>query len=84
MSSATLPLSMINPGQQAQLIEVCGGQVLHKRRSDLGLSVGTQVQVVQADAGGPLLLAFKSDARLALGRGAAQTIMVKVKVQECR
>lgn len=82
MSSATLPLSMINPGEQAELIEVCGGHALHKRLSDLGLSVGTQVQVVQGDTGGPLILAFKNDARLALGRGVAQKIMVKVKVQE--
>lgn len=82
MSRATLPLSMINPGEQAKLIEVCGGHALHKRLSDLSLSVGTGVQVAQGDAGGPLILAFKNDPHLALGRGVAQTIMVKVELQE--
>ena len=72
----SLPLSMVSPGEKARLMEIRGGHALHKRLSDLGLTVGIVVRVVQGDPSGAMLLAFKDDARLALGRGVAQQIVV--------
>ena len=72
-----MPLSMASPGKEVKLIAIRGGQRVRKRLADLGLTPGTVLRVVQADAWGPLIVAFKDDARLALGRGMAHKIMVE-------
>ncbi len=77
-TQASLPLSMLSPGEKACLIDIRGGQTLHKRLADLGLTIGDMVRVVQSDPSGPLILAIKGDTRLALGRGVAQQIVVRL------
>lgn len=72
-----MPLTMASPGEDIKLIAINGGQRIRKRLADLGLTPGTVLRVVQADAWGPLIVAFKDDARLALGRGMAHKIMVE-------
>ena len=72
-----MPLTMAKPGEDIKLIAIHGGQRIRKRLADLGLTPGTILRVVQADARGPLIVAFKDDARLALGRGMAHKIMVE-------
>ena len=72
-----MPLTIAPPGEDIKLIAIRGGQRIRKRLADLGLTPGTVLRVVQADAGGPLIVAFKDDARLALGRGMAHKIMVE-------
>ena len=72
----SFPLSMVSPGETACLMGIRGGHALNKRLADLGLTVGVVVRVVQGDPSGPMILAFKDDARLALGRGVAQQIVV--------
>jgi len=77
-SRQTLPLSMLGLGEKACLVEIRGGQALHKRLADLGLTVGDVMHIVQGDPAGPLIVAIKNDTRLALGRGVAQQIIVQV------
>lgn len=72
-----MPLTMASPGEDIKLIAIHGGQRIRKRLADLGLTPGTILRVVQADSRGPLIVAFKDDARLALGRGMAHKIMVE-------
>ena len=72
-----LPLTMTSPGESVQLVAIQGGRRLRKRLADLGLTPGTTVRVVQANPMGPLIVAFKDDVRLALGRGMAHKIQVK-------
>jgi len=72
-----MPLTMATPGEDVKLIAINGGQRVRKRLADLGLTPGTTLRVVQADAWGPLIVAFKGDARLALGRGIAHKMMVE-------
>lgn len=72
-----MPLTMATPGEDVKLVAIRGGQRVRKRLADLGLTPGTVLQVVQADAWGPLIVAFKDDARLALGRGMAHKMMVE-------
>lgn len=72
-----MPLTMATPGEDVKLVAIRGGQRVRKRLADLGLTPGTVLQVVQADAWGPLIVAFKGDARLALGRGMAHKMMVE-------
>jgi Fe2+ transport system protein FeoA len=74
--SSAMPLSMITPGQTVELIQIREGKRLRKRLADLGLNVGLDVRVVQNCFRGPLILAVKEDARLAIGRGMAHQILV--------
>jgi Fe2+ transport system protein FeoA len=71
-----LPLNMAAPGDTVEVVEIQGGRRLRKRLADLGLNIGVSLRIVQGDSRGPMLLAFKEDARLAVGRGIACKIMV--------
>ena len=72
-----IPLNKVSPGDIVELMEIHGGRRLRKRLADLGLNIGVSVHVLQAARlGGPILLAFKDDARLAIGQGIASRILV--------
>ena len=73
-----MPLTMVTPGERVRMVAIRGGHTVRKRLADLGLTPGTVLQIVQADGRGPLIIAFKNDARLALGRGMAHKIQVEV------
>ena len=72
-----MPLTMVSPNEAVKLVAINGGRTVRQRLADLGLTPGTTLRVVQADAWGPLIVAFKDDARLALGRGMAHKIQVE-------
>lgn len=76
---ALIPLSMLACGDRAQLMDVRSCLSLQKRLADLGLNTGVTVRVVQSDPTGPMILAFRDDARLAIGRGVAQKILVQIE-----
>ncbi len=73
-TNGTLPLAMISPGQTVKLVEILTGRKIKHRLTELGLTPGVELQVMQ-DQGGPLLLSVYNS-RLALGRGRAHKIMV--------
>jgi ferrous iron transport protein A len=70
-------LTMVSPGEDVKLVAIRGGQRVRKRLADLGLTPGTVLRVAQTNAHGPLIVAFKDDARLAIGRGMAHKIEVE-------
>lgn len=72
-----MPLSMVNPGESVRLVRIRGGHHVRRRLAEMGLTPGTVLRVVQGEAFGPLIVAFKDDARLALGRGMAHKIEVE-------
>lgn len=72
-----MPLTMVSPNEDVKLVAIHGGQRIRQRLADLGLTPGTTLRVVQADSWGPLIVALKDDARLALGRGMAHKIEVE-------
>lgn len=74
-SNSYFPLTMARPGERVRLVEIDGGRRLRHRLTELGLTPGVELQVVQ-DEGGPLLLAVH-DSRLALGRCMAHKILVQ-------
>lgn len=78
----TLPLSAVAPGETVELIAIREGRRVRKRLADLGLSTGLTVRVVQNSFTGPLILAVKEDARLAIGRGVAHQIWVSPRGDE--
>ena len=73
-----MPLTMVSPNEDVKLVAINGGRTVRQRLADLGLTPGTILHVVQMDAWGPLIVAFKDDARLALGRGMAHKIQVEL------
>jgi len=75
-----MPLTMVSPNENVKLVGINGGHTVRQRLADLGLTPGTTLRVVQANARGPLIVAFKDDARLALGRGMAHKIQVELLV----
>lgn len=72
----THPLNIATPGDTVELVEIRGGRRMRKRLADLGLCVGMRVRIIQGNSSGPMLLAFKEDARLAVGSGIAHKIIV--------
>ncbi len=73
-----MPLSMVAPGQEVQLVAMHGGWGIRRRLAEMGLNPGVRIKVIQADFhGGPIIVAVR-DTRLALGRGMAHKIMVKL------
>lgn len=71
-----MTLNMVRSGETVELVQIKEGTRLRKRLADLGLNVGLPVRVVQNHFTGPLILAVKEDARLAIGRGMAHNIRV--------
>lgn len=76
-STAYLPLSLVVPGETVTLTHIQDCARLRQRVADLGLNIGLTVRVVKNDFHGPLILAVKNDARLAIGRGLAHRIRVQ-------
>lgn len=76
MDDNCFPLTFATPGEAVVLREIRAGDRLRKRLYALGLNIGMTVRVVQSATSGPLILAVTNDARLAIGHGMAQKIMV--------
>jgi len=72
--SPTMPLAMANPGERLRVERLAGGSQAVRQLCDLGLTVGAELEVLSAN-GGPLVVAL-GGTRLALGRGAAQKVLV--------
>lgn len=70
----SLPLSMAGVGIPHQLVSIRGGERRAQRLTELGLTPGVTLRVMQ-DSGSALLIAV-GDSRLALDRGLAQSVVV--------
>lgn len=76
-STQELPLSQLPAGVTAQVTQVHGGHGLVNRIACLGFTPGAEVKLLQNYGHGPLI-ALVRGARLALGRGEAEQILVRV------
>jgi Fe2+ transport system protein FeoA len=73
-----IPLSMLRPGEKGELIEIrCPHKTRH-RLADLGLNCGDCIHVISGECKGAMILGYKRDARLAVGRGMAHQILVRI------
>jgi len=72
-----MPLTMATSGETVRLVAIRGGRRIRRRLADLGLTPGTTLRVIRTDSGGPLIVAFKDNVRLALGHGMAHKIQVE-------
>ncbi|WP_162909239.1 FeoA family protein [Aggregatilinea lenta] len=74
-----LPLCLVKAGKRAVVDRVYEGQRFRKRLADLGLATGMELHVLRASYGsGPMIVAIRNDARLALGWGMANKIHVRL------
>ncbi len=69
----SLPLTMVSPGERVKITDFNGGTQIRKRLSDMGISIGQEVEVL--NKGGPLIVSVKGS-RVALGKGLAQKVIV--------
>lgn len=70
----TLPLLLAAPGERLRVERLSGGQGLASQLGDLGLSLGSELEVIST-GGGSMVVAVKG-CRVALGRGVAQKVLV--------
>ena len=75
MTNQSMPLAMARPGELVTVIGVRAGWGLQRRLADMGLTPGVQIRVINSQMAGPVLIDLRG-ARVALGRGMAQRIMV--------
>jgi len=74
-----LSLADIQDGQTVIAISIFGGKMVTKRLADLGLTSGTEIKVIGRTLfSGPIQIEVRNS-RLALGKGLALKIIVKVK-----
>lgn len=76
----TMPLPMAAPGERLKVVQIRGGDQNRKNLNAMGITVGSELQVISSN-GGPMVVAVKGT-RVALGRGAAQKVMVSLKTKE--
>lgn len=74
--SQAMGLAMVGVGHPVTLVKIQANRKLTHRLTDLGLTPGTELEILQ-DQGGPLIIAVRNS-RVALGRGIAHKIMVKL------
>lgn len=72
-----VPLGDLSPGSGGLVRRLRGRRLLAIRLSALGFSVGVRVIVLRNDRRGPLVVLVRGT-RVALGRGAADKILVEV------
>ncbi len=75
-ANQTISLSDVPVNASATLTKIDGGRRLRHRLTELGLIPGSVLTIVQ-NQNGPLLVAVR-DTRLAIGRGMAEKILVKM------
>lgn len=76
MANQGMPLAMARPGELVTVTGVRSGRGLQRRLADMGLTPGVQIRVITSQMPGPVVIDLKG-ARIALGRGIAQKIVVR-------
>ncbi len=81
-----MSLAMAQPGETVVIKEVMGGKAVRSRLTDMGLRPGDILEIISNNSNSRLIIAHDC-ARVALGRGIAQKIMVSLappdQVVEC-
>lgn len=63
-------------GSSAIIASLSGGKHISSRLASIGLTIGTEIQIIQNYHHGPIILSVRG-VRLAIGRGEANKIEVK-------
>ena len=71
-----LPLSMVQPGEQVEVMEIRGGNRVQQRLEAMGFVPGSSILMVTNQMEGPAIVSIKNS-RVALGRGLMHHIVVR-------
>ena len=66
---------MVSPGKRSKIVSLAGGRGMQERLISMGMGPGAEIEVIRKGAPGPFIVAV-GEARLAIGAGMAQKIMV--------
>ena len=75
MAEQSMPLAMVRPGETVSVVGIVGGRGLARRLTDMGLTPGVKVKVVNNHMPGPVMIELRGS-KVALGHGVSQKIMV--------
>jgi len=75
MTNQGMSLAMASPGDLVTVTGIRAGRGLQRRLTDMGLTPGVQIRVINSGASGPVLIDLR-ETRLALSHGIAQKIVV--------
>ena len=70
-----MPISFVQNGSKVKVVNIGVGQTLNKKLMEMGLNIGSEIQVIKNE-GGSLILGV-AGSKLALGQGMGHKIMVK-------
>ena len=75
MKTSIVPLALVSSGKKVKIVSIVGGRGLREHLVNMGLDVGSEIEVLKQGKPGSFLVAVK-ETRLAIGQGMAQKIMV--------
>ncbi len=78
MTENELLLASTHQGSKVVIKNISGGTGLKTRLNEMGINRGTEINVIQNDGWGPVLIAL-SGSRIALGRQMAGKILVELR-----
>ena len=78
LGTSIIPLAAVSSGRRAKIVSIIGGRGLKEHLINMGLDIGSEIEVLRHGAPGPFLIAIK-ETRLAIGQGMASKIMVSVE-----
>ena len=76
MTQQSISLTRLAPHEEGMMVELRGGAQFVSRMATLGFTPGASLTMVQNFGHGPLIVLIR-DARIALGRGEANKILVR-------
>ena len=76
MPARTMPLAMVRPGETVSVVNILGGRGLARRLTDMGLTPGVNIRVLNNHMPGPVMIELRGS-KVALGHGVSQKIMVR-------
>ncbi|MCK4581647.1 MAG: ferrous iron transport protein A [Dehalococcoidia bacterium] len=71
-----VPLAMVSPGEKARIVSLSEEKDVERRLRDMGLSLGSEIEVLVAGNRSPLLLAA-GETRLAIEPDLARQVRVR-------
>ncbi|MEA1995628.1 MAG: FeoA family protein [Campylobacterota bacterium] len=70
-----VPLATVFPGRKVRIVSLLAGGGLQRHLIDMGLNIGSEVEVISSIRRGPVLIVC-GETRLMIGFGMAKKIMV--------
>ena len=75
MNMPIIPLTAVPCGRKVRIVSIVGGRGVREHLADMGVDIGSEIEILKRGAPGPFLIAAK-EVRLAIGQGMAQKIMI--------